>query len=390
MALNRHGKKGITLAALSALLGLCGLSGSAARADSPQYPALNNSAPAATLQVTGTATRFSVAANHADIQDALKTVFDQAGKQFLLDANITGQITLRLSDQPLNVVLDALCRQAFLRYRTDAATGITSFERDDAALRSAFTRLRSLDAALRDQMRLLGLSLPSESAFGMQAGGRGGAYGNSQNGANGQSGNDLRNGLDEAMRAARRNSTPGTPEAPALKDGTGQAAGRVLQVTPLGPAAAAPGAVENAALDTNGVADIQQFLQANNFVSFHVPADKPEPVYDILQSLAQQAKVTMRIDPDVPSGSKFRLRGSLSPRPLPEALNILAPYARLEWRWVGNTIFVQTAPDFALFFGEEKEPRARYAPQSNVYRKTDAPAPPAQKPEDKPAPKTKP
>ena len=389
MGLNRYWKKGITFAVLFAL-GFCGMGNAAARADSPdqQYPAQNNAAPAATLQVTGTASRFSVSANHADVQEALKTVFDQAGKQFVLDNNVTGQITLRLTDQPLNVVLDAISRQAFLRYRTDANTGITSFERDDDALRGAFARLRSLDASLRDQMRLLGLGLPSENALGFQQGGRGGAYGGAaQNGNTGQNGSDLRNGLDAAMRAARGGSPPGAPDTSASKDGNSQAGGRVVQITPQGPAAGQAGDADKAALDTNGVADLQQFLLTNNFVSFHVPTDKPEPIYQILQSMAQQAKVTMLIDPDVPNGSKFRLRGSLSPRPLPEALNLLAPSARLEWRWVGSTIFVETAPEFAIFFGDEKEPRARYAAPSAV-RKSDAPAP--QKPEDKTAPKTKP
>ena len=388
MVLNTCCKKGIAAAALFAS-GFCGAGNIAARADSPgqQYPAQTNAAPAATLQVTGTPSRFSVSANHADVQDALKTVFDQAGKQFVLDNNVTGQITLRLMDQPLNIVLDAISRQAFLRYRTDANTGITTFERDDDALRGAFARLRSLDASLRDQMRLLGLGLPSENALGFAQGGRGGAYGGAtQNGNNGQNGNDLRNGLEEAMRASRRGALPGAPETPALKDGTTQAGGRVLQIAPQGPAAQANDA-DKAALDTNGVADLQQFLQANNFVSFHIPLDKPEPIYNILQGWAQQAKVAILIDPDVPNGPKFRLRGSISPRPLPEALNLLAPSAHLEWRWVGNTIFVATAPDFALFFGDEKEPRVRYAPQP-LTRKSDAPA--LKKPEEKAAPKTKP
>ena len=389
MVLNRNWKKRITFAALLPMA-FFGVNNGAARADFPgqQYTTQNNAAPAAMLQVTGTAVRFSVAANHADVQDALKTVFDQAGKQFVLDNNITGQITLRLSDQPLNVVLEAICRQSFLRYKANANTGIFSFERDDDALRSAFTRLRSLDSGLRDQMRLLGLSLPSENAFGA-AGSRSGAYGAAQNGNNGQNGNDLRNGLDEAMNASRSGGAPGAAGRSAAKDGNTQVVGRVLQVAPQGPLAGQAVDPDKAAQDTIGIADIQQFLQTNNFVSFHVPADKPEPVYSVLQSLGQQARVTMLIDPNVPIGSKFTLRGSLSPRPLPEALNILAPYARLEWRWVGNTIFVQTAPDFALFYNDEKEPRARYAPQSN-YHKTDAPATPAPKPPEKTAPKSKP
>ena len=391
MVLSRNWKKRITFAALTVALGFCGR-GNAARAEAPgqQYPAQNNSAPAATLQVTGTANRFSVAANHADAQETLKTVFDQAGKQFVLENNVAGQITLRLTDQPLSVVLDAITRQAFLRYRTDANTGITTFERDDDALRVAFTRLRSLDASLRDQMRLLGLGLPSENALGFAQGGRGGAYGradaSAQNENNGQNGNDLRNSLDEAMRASRRGAIPAGPQSPAMKDAAGGGQSRVLEVAPPGPVGQAADA-DKTALDTNGVADIQQFLQANNFVSFHIPLDKPEPIYSILQSWAQQAKVPILIDPDVPNGSKFRLRGSISPRPLPEALNLLAPSARLEWRWVGNTIFIETAPDFALFFSDDKEPRVRYAAPP-ASRKTDAPAP--QKPEEKTAPKSKP
>ena len=98
----------------------------------------------------------------------------------------------------------------------------------------------------------------------------------------------------------------------------------------------------------------------------------------------------------MPNGSKFTLRGSISPRPLPEALNILTRYARLEWRWIGNTIFVQTAPDFQIFFGEEKEPRVRYAPAAqSIQRRAAAPSespdPKADKTEKpgKDSPKTK-
>ncbi len=347
-------------AALVLVLGFGGAVSPAARAGSPapQNAAQNSAAPAATLQLTGTATRFSIDARHADAQDALKAVFDQAGKQFALENNVAGQVTLRLTDQPLNVVLDAVCRQAFLRYRLDAASGISYIERDDDALRSAFSRLRSLDSSLRDQMRMLGLSLPAENAFGIN--GYGGGNSVLLNGA--ANGDNLRSGMDSMLGASRRAAKTPSPGNAAAGMGRQQA----IQIAPQGPAAGQTPALAQAdaqALDTTNVADIQQFLQANNFVSFRIPADKPEPVYTVLQSLGQQARINLLIDPNVPSGTKFTLRGSLSPRPLAEALNILAPPARLEWRWVGNTIFVQTAPDFALFFGEEKEPRARYAPQ---------------------------
>ena len=101
--------------------------------------------------MTGSESRFTLSANHADVQDTLKLIFDQANKQFFLDSTVCGQITMRLNDQPLSVTLDAICKQTFLHYRLDANTGITYFERDETAVRAAFTRLRALDANLRDQ-----------------------------------------------------------------------------------------------------------------------------------------------------------------------------------------------------------------------------------------------
>lgn len=130
----------------------------------------NYQKPVGTLQVTGTIEKFTISANRADVMDTLKLIFEQAEKQFVPVGNLTGTVTLRLTEQPLVTTLEAVCKQTFLRFRFDANSGIFYIERNEPAVRDAIQRLRQLDTELRNQLRLLGLSLPSEAYLGMQNG----------------------------------------------------------------------------------------------------------------------------------------------------------------------------------------------------------------------------
>ncbi|MCX6382248.1 MAG: hypothetical protein NT023_22690 [Armatimonadetes bacterium] len=295
----------------------------------------NYQKPVGTLQVTGTIEKFTISANRADVMDTLKLIFEQAEKQFVPVGNLTGTVTLRLTEQPLVTTLDAVCKQTFLRFRFDANSGIFYIERNEPAVRDAIQRLRQLDTELRNQLRLLGLSLPSEGYFGMQNGGQNSIL-NTQGAGTGRVGSGFGGG--NAQSAVNPNvrifnqadsvKTLGTP--PAINPG--------LRSKSVGGEPNQEGV---------GLDNYTAFLRQNNLVYF-AAKEKPTPVYDILQQFGLQAGVPVLIDPGVPKGSKFVLRGTLSPRPLTDALNILAPYARLEWRWLGDSVFVTTMPEFEL------------------------------------------
>lgn len=352
-------------------------------------------APAtATLQVSGTADRFTILADRADARSVLSLVFTQAEKDFTLDNNVTGQVTMRLTGQPFQTVLDALCKQTFLKYHRDPATGIFLFSRDDAAVAAAFAQLRSLNSQLAQQLRLLGLDVPYAAQNRVYAyqpapnGGDGGAapvYGYAL-GARGNFG-----GAGGVMQSARRAQPQGvqgpqgaqeTREEVRLKDEARQSSGDkkmvVRKIVPNAPendafaqdsthvnralSAPAPAQEAAAARVQAGGDVVQQLRTNNNLVELRIPPDQTLPVRDALQQLAAQANVPMLIDPQVPSGPKFRVAGTIPARSLPEALNLLAPTARLEWKWVGDTIFVTTTPEFQLFFGDSNVPRATYPP----------------------------
>ncbi|HZP82787.1 MAG TPA: hypothetical protein VFB21_14195 [Chthonomonadaceae bacterium] len=366
-------------------------------------------APAtATLQVSGTADRFTILADRADVRSVLSLVFTQAEKDFSLDNNVTGQVTMRLTGQPFPVVLDALCRQTFLKVHQDPATGIFLFSRDDAAVTAAFVQLRSLNSQLAQQLRLLGLDVPyaaQNRVYGYQLG---------QNTVNGTAlpyanvpgaggfGGPLPN---QAMQnsQARRAQPQGVPgpmaeqgpreEARLKADARQRNGDKKIVVQKIAPgdaandsfaphdargagALSAPTLQLGAANVQAGVDAVQQLRASNNLVELRIPPDQTLPVRDALQQLAAQANVPILIDPQVPSGPKFRVSGTIPARPLPEALNLLAPTARLEWKWVGDTIFVTTTPEFQLFFGDSNVPRATYPPAAPSALNS-APAPSA-------------
>lgn len=335
------------------------------------------------LQVTEKNGRFTLIADHASVQRVLTALFEQGDRQFAPDSSVTGDVTMRLIGQPFRVVLDAVCVQTFLRYRYDAPSGIFRFEQDQEAIKAAFARLRGLNGQLRQQLRSFGLDVPDVNAttaynYGYRAGS---PNNDALNGAselykNGVLGGDIPPGsalnagksLSASTRAnvnrAKPYATTGIkPNFLAeqtvnqfRREATG-AAGRAAGGG--NPAGANADADKNdLSLSLDDSAAYQQMVSQNNLVSFNIARDKPEPVYSVLQQLAAQANVPIVIDPAVPNGSKFRINGSVPPRPLPEALNLLAPSARLEWRWIGSRIFVTTAPEFQIFYGESLAPRA--------------------------------
>ena len=119
----------------------------------------------------------------------------------------------------------------------------------------------------------------------------------------------------------------------------------------------------------------ESFLQRNAMVQMQIPRNQPEPVAKALESLGRQASVPVLIDPGVPQGMKFRVWGSISPRPLSEALDILAPPARLEWRWIGGSIFVTPAPQFQIFYGSSNQPRVQVPESTQRSRSPRSEAP---------------
>lgn len=346
-----------------------------------QSPVSGQAQPVATLQITEKTGRFTVNAERADVQSVLKLLFDQANKQFILDSSVTGLVTMRLNAQPLNTVLEAICGQVFLRYRYDPNTSITRFERNEEAIKNAFSRLRVMNSFVRQQLRGMGYDLPNDNlslyyqnglqvqngaASGMQnnvaggiVGGRGGFGGGG--GAPSGPGGPPAGSSEEARRFQKKADDARQGNSIAQKrdkDTTGSRSQEGLKT---------PGGLEQRSLnqDTNndalGVNRVDspylQFLSQNNLVSINIPRGQPEPMTDVILQLGRQANVPILVDPSVPTGPKFRLDGKISPRPLPDALNVLAYYGRLEWRWVGDRIFVTAAPDFQIYFGESLVPR---------------------------------
>ena len=152
------------LGCCAAVLLLSGLPGAYASEQNTANTQTAYQAPVALvtrLQVSGSGNRLSLEAERADVQSTLKAVLEQAGKQFAPDATVTGQVTLLLTDQPLETVLNAICEGCYLKYSALPA-GIYKVSRDDEAIKKAFGELRQLNAQLRAQLRALGLDVPAE------------------------------------------------------------------------------------------------------------------------------------------------------------------------------------------------------------------------------------
>src|SRR5205823_2689010 len=162
------------------------------------------------------------------------------------------------------------------------------FERNLEAVRTAFMQLRVLNGLLRQQLRGMGLEVPADSILDAR--------------------NSIQNGYPQMPGGfvGRSNAAPGGV------GGLGGGFGYSRQ---------------NAA---DNYLAYQEAVTQNNFVSLNIPFGNPQPVADVLLQLGNQANVPILIDPDVPTGNMFRIDGKISPRSLPEALNVLAPLARLE------------------------------------------------------------
>jgi hypothetical protein len=380
--------------------------------------------PPATLQVTGTQTRLSISANRADVQDVLKLIFDQVDRQFTLDSNVTGQVTIRLSGQPLNIVLNSICAQTFLRYRIELKTGIFIFERDVEKVKEAVSRLRALNAIAREQLRGMGLDMPADYSL-INNGAFGGGIGGGGTGGGVPSNMPIapRSGYrnipdsrvlkgDSALESSQQPPAPGGASragnryektgVPNKRAADGQSRRPTGEQGPPGPEG--PDAKNNQLLYSE---PYQQFLRDNNYVGINTQGQRV-PVTEVLDQLARQANVPLIVDPSVPQGDKFSINANISPRPFQDTLNLLAPPARLEWRWVGNSVLITTTPEFQLFWGEAETPRVTYpapkeqrgrtAPQDELQKKpatgekgADASRsdPAKQKPEEKPNPNKK-
>ena len=338
--------------------------------------AQNSYAPAATpatrLQVTGSGARLSVDAERADVQSLLRAVLKQAGRQFVPDPNVTGQVTLLLTDQPLDAVLRAICTASYLKY-TEAPSGLYQFVRDDAAVSRAFAQLARLNAQSLTQLRALGLDVPmgEQLAEGKtrSQGVRGTGAPLSAADAPAQGAFAAKPAPAGGPAASSRalNSGGGTRGLKTYRDGQGReisAPGANIHAYVL-PQANNVLALRNRTsppeLQTNNV-----LTRPNGFVWFNIPEEKPEPVAAVLQRFSQQANVPILVDQSIPNSLKFRLWGSLSPRQLPEALNVLAPTAHLQWRWIGDSIFVVPAPSFQVSFGDQGATRSAYPAQQRA------------------------
>ena len=339
------------------------------QATSPSQNAYAAPASSARLQVGGSRDSLSLDAERADVQATLRALLKQAGRQFAPEASVTGQVTLLLTDQPLETVLRAVCDACYLKY-TETPTGIYKFSRDDEAVKKAFSQLSGLNVQLRFQLRAMGLDLPADeqlaasrfrSLAGAGAGGNGDATAASvdrlstgtlaERGAPGKPTGAA--GPQAAPGAGARRSV--SPDSGLKREGSIGGANIHAYLVPQGS--------NNQLSVQGGLAGGQAygaFVRQNGFVWFNIPEEKPEPVAAVLQLFSQQANVPILVDQSIPNSLRFRVWGSLSPRQLPEALNVLAPTAHLQWRWIGGSIFVVPAPNFIISFGDQ-------APTRNAY-----------------------
>lgn len=360
-----------------------------------QNSGTQQTAPPATLQVTGTTQAFSVSANRAEVQDVLKMVFDQGQRQFTLDANATGTVSLRLINQPLKSVLDAVCSQAFLKFQIK--NGVFVFSRDEEAVRRAIAQIKMWNVQLQTQLQALGLDIPPAANFYAQSrgGGAPGPQGPQGGGfGGGTSGRGYPNylrmqaspGVQQLLNSqaaggrAQNNSTnaPDTAKRAVQRDERGRIKDK------------ADTAFKSDAINGNMAAGADAELSLNDGYSnmlrenglYRVNTQGAQvPVSDILLELGRQSGMTMLLDPDLPKDNRFRLKGTLPARTFEEQLNLISGWARLEWRKIGNnTVIVSPTPEFQLFFGNDTQPKVAYPNVQNATRSR-AGEPAEQKPE---------
>jgi hypothetical protein len=370
-----YGRK---LGLLGLALVLCSLTGSArAEETTPQQNAgAPYSVPIAKLQVTGNAEKFSLDADHADALSVLKAIFNQANAQFTTDSSVVGQVTMRLTGQSFATTLDAVCKQLLIRYQKNAK-GIYVFEQDAEAAKATILRLQEQNALLRQQLRAMGLSLPEESVFDSARSGVSGPAGRAGGlpsptnaappggfggGGIGKTPENKSTVPDRARDGGRQGSasepTPRRAAAKADQDLRGNAGGRT-DALPNNLTAnlnylTAEDIAEIFAVDAQKNAlqnpdNYRAFLQQNGLVYINTGGQKI-PVTQVLQELGRQSNTGVILDSSIPTGAKFNLQGYITPRTLPEALNVLTQSTRLTWRWLGARVYVAALPDFQIFF----------------------------------------
>ncbi len=363
----------VTVAALGAT-GFVTAPASASAMDASE-PTQASAAPSR-LHVTGTRTAFSIDGDHSDVLACIKAVFSQAGKQFDADASVGGQITLQLAGQPLETALTSICKGAYLKYHIDPNTGIYHFEQDADAIKAAFTHLQDLNAALRQQLRDMGLEVPEDAMLNLapagttrlkspitaQRGGAGGGFG--------------------GARAA--DAAPNTTNGAATLESTAKAAGPRGAKSDIGASGRAggqirtdflpesfvrqfllPGATANSNISPQ---DFQSqygtFLKQNGLVAINTNGNAV-PMSDLFSELSRQTNTLILLDPSVPRGSKFRINLSLPACTLTEALNVILPAAHLRWRSLNGSTYISATPDFQLFFGSQLNPGVIFGNTAN-------------------------
>ncbi len=338
------------------------LTASIAGAEPPVTVAKPAAPPPSSLIITSKTGLFRVETDHADVQTVIKQLFEKGNRQFNLENGITGIVTIRLIEQPLRVILDEICRQTFLQYRFDGKTGIYRFERNEQALRIAIIRLQSLNMLARQQLDLMGIDLNSNTQRSLTIA----PLSKSSNSRVTGLGSALTDGTDISRLASEA-----VPKDAIVKLNTPvidlNAASSALQNNPKQKISGLYYSTTNtdttqhndrhgSSISPNPRAP-QQILAESRLVSFRIPNGHPQPVTEVLQQIGKQAQVTISIDTEVPTSLKLRIEGSVSARPLPDLLNILTAYARLEWRWDGDHILITPRPDFRLFVGDGSKPR---------------------------------
>ncbi len=352
---------------------------SVAGAEPPAATAKPATPPPSSLTITSKAGLFRVEADHADVQTVIKQLFEKGDRQFNLENGISGIVTIRLIEQPLRVILDEICRQTFLLYHFDGKTGIYRFERNEQALHTAISRLQSLNTYARQQLDMLGIDLGPISQRSLSISPLGKSTNNRDSSSIGALGGRGNPALTDKPSAADSMVLRGSGVDLKKAQLNLNAANSPLRNDPKPKMSEAFFSLGNSGNlvhnDQYRIASApaprtaQQILAESRLVSFRIPNGHPLPVVDVLQQIGKQAQVTITIDTDVPSSLKLRIEGSVSSRPLPDLLNILTAYARLEWRWDGDHILITPRPDFRLFVGDGSKPSIDSAQGLKTKRK---------------------
>lgn len=349
-------------------------------AEPVQPPAGPAAAQPSSLRVTGTALQITVEADHADVQKTLKSLFDQANKQFDVDSTVAGTVTLRLTDQTFETVLKSICKQAFLRYQQDAGTGIYHLERDPEMIKESFSHLDSLNADLRRQLRALGLELPEDAQLDRMRFSQNRVNAKAMlpapNGPEGTAGRSLSVPDKQAASGANGRggaaASRGSVEDKQKDENLKQDAPKFKEGVIMLPEGLSQGALDmlfsSPNVDKEQLPVLEQnyleFLHQNNLVAFNSNGAQ-YPMTDVLKELGRQANVPIWIDPSVPSGKQFRISLNLPPHTLEEALNLILPASRLRWRWIGSSVYVTPTPSFQIFYGSAPQPYVIYGNFSN-------------------------